>query len=395
MTSPKIVPVPSDTQVLDLTHQHLTELPDDFAKLTHLKVVLLSYNDFTEVPSVLGMMESLEFIGMKSCNISSIPADSVPKNLRWLTLTDNKLVELPSSIGRLDNLEKLLLSGNRIHSLPNELKNCQKLKLIRLAANDFHESPLSFFNDFGALSWYGDAGNSFSFHEHINTPYLPWDKIVLKERIGESAQNSTFRGILHSGEEVAIKIFGKNINSDGYAADDIHAAATAGDHAHVIGVIGTTTTPEQKTALILPLIPKEFQKLGQPPSFDSCWSDVYPSETTFSLEVILKLLESIASACVHLHDNGIMHGDLYAHNILANQLGYGYLGDFGSASTYVPGTDPLRQQIDVCAFGHLINDLLTHCPESSSVLTNLRQSCLNPVPSQRPTFREIEDLLPR
>lgn len=61
-----------------------------------------------------------------------------------------------------------------------------------------------------------------------------------------------------------------------------------------------------------------FQESG-PPSLESCTRDIYPLGQSFSLVVL----------CIA---RGILHGDLYAHNILWNEQGDALLGDFGAAS---------------------------------------------------------------
>lgn len=76
-------------EVLNLSGNALSSLPDDFARLKKLKILFCSNNQFTEVPEVLGQCESLSMIGFKANKISRLPEQSLPKNLQWLILTDN------------------------------------------------------------------------------------------------------------------------------------------------------------------------------------------------------------------------------------------------------------------------------------------------------------------
>jgi serine/threonine protein kinase len=111
----------------------------------------------------------------------------------------------------------------------------------------------------------------------------------------------------------------------------------------------------------------------------------------------------IASAAAHLHAKGIMHGDLYAHNILVDETGHSLLGDFGAASFYDNSDVVIGQaleRLEVRAFGCLLEDMLDRCTlEESSEhtwavesLRALQQDCLNPVLSRRPRFTEIGEL---
>jgi serine/threonine protein kinase len=68
-----------------------------------------------------------------------------------------------------------------------------------------------------------------------------------------------------------------------------------------------------------------------------------------------RLAHGIASVAAHLHARGIMHGDLYAHNILHDGAGGALLGDFGAASLY-DVNDRVRaarfERLEVRAFGY-------------------------------------------
>jgi len=145
--------------------------------------------------------------------------------------------------------------------------------------------------------------------------------------------------------------------------------------------------------LILEYISKEYSNLGNPPNFDTCTRDTYAEECSFTSEEILVIAMSISSAAQHLHSKGILHGDLYAHNIMYNQKDHAYLGDFGAASFYEVGSEQY-EKLDVLAFGNLLEDLLTRCSSKDSelleCLTSLQQSAQENDPQKRPLFCEME-----
>ena len=112
-----------------------------------------------------------------------------------------------------------------------------------------------------------------------------------------------------------------------------------------------------------------------------------------------------ASAAAHLHTLGLMHGDLYAHNILINENAYPLFGDFGAAAFYDvkdSALAPAVQRLEVRAFGCLLDDLLVHvAPEYSNhpsvnILSSLRDKCMHEVVLERPDFisvlREIGEI---
>ena len=105
---------------------------------------------------------------------------------------------------------------------------------------------------------------------------------------------------------------------------------------------------------------------------------------------IYEVVKHIQSAAIHLHEKNLMHGDLYAHNILINEDNHCYLGDFGASSFY---DNKAYEKIEVRAFGCLIDDLLSICSDKENTcfetLRTISQTCMNEDVNSRPLFNEI------
>ncbi|HAJ64948.1 MAG TPA: protein kinase [Cyanobacteria bacterium UBA8543] len=397
-------------EILDLSNNHLRALPDEFERLKHLKIVFFTNNDFEEIPTVLSQCLGLKMLSFKSNQVASIGEHALPPSIRWLILTNNKIEKLPASLGNMRHLQKLMLAGNRLQSLPEEMASCFNLELIRLSANQLQELPPWLFT-LPRLSWLAYAGNPLCNVDATAKPVLPdidWTELTLGEILGQGASGVIYKGLWTTklgSQEVAIKIFKGEVTSDGLPADEMAASLAAGYHDNLVNVLGKLSNePEKKQGLVFSFIPPQYKNLGQPPDFDTCTRDTYSANTSFSLPVILRLTQGIASAAAHLHAKGIMHGDLYAHNILVNETGDSLLGDFGAASFY-DLSDVVRGQalerLEVRAFGCLLEDMLDHCileesSEYTAVVESLRclqQDCLKEVLSRRPRFTEICDRL--
>jgi Protein tyrosine and serine/threonine kinase/Leucine rich repeat len=396
-------------EILNLSDNRLRSLPADLGRLHKLKIIFLSNNNFEEVPEVLADCLNLSMVGFKSNKIRVLGENILPLNVRWLILTDNQLERLPKSIGRLEKLQKLMLAGNQLRSLPDEMAACQNLELIRLAANRLESLPNWLFS-LPRLSWLAYAGNpGWIANLSPTVPNIPWVDLTLLDTLGEGASGVISQGLWQSPAQqpsaVAIKMFKGAMTSDGSPADEMNACIAAGGHPHLVGALGKIIDcPDDRSGLILSLIPADYQNLGNPPSLDSCTRDTYAVNTSFSIETVLRIAIGIASAAAHLHAQGIMHGDLYAHNILVNASGHSLLGDFGAASSY-DCSDKIAgaalERLEVRAFGCLLEDLLERvqvldADEDKPIfsrLNKLRQACLQSNPNSRPLFSEIDRTL--
>ena len=83
----------------------------------------------------------------------------------------------------------------------------------------------------------------------------------------------------------------------------------------------------------MPLLPAGMQPLAGPPSFASCTRDVYATDAHWPADVAQTLLAHVTSAVAQLHARGVLHGDVYAHNLLWQPAtGDAVLSDFGAAA---------------------------------------------------------------
>ena len=145
----------------------------------------------------------------------------------------------------------------------------------------------------------------------------------------------------------------------------------------------------------MPLIAPRFATLAGPPSLQSCTRDVYPPGSRFSISKIMRIALGVARATAHLHGQGLLHGDVYAHNLHCDADGFCLLGDRGAAS-FLPADKAAShalQRLEVRAFGCLLEELLAQAEQAPPpALTTLQSRCLGP-PAQRPLFGEIVQFL--
>ncbi|MFQ1996558.1 leucine-rich repeat-containing protein kinase family protein [Aeromonas veronii] len=416
----EILSLKETLEVLDLTGNQLSTLPDELAEFGKLRIIFCSENRFTELPEVLGRCPTLTMLGFKANRIATVSAKALPAGLRWLILTDNAVEQLPDELGQCDALQKLMLAGNRLRELPASLANCRKLELLRIAANRIERFP-EWLLSLPRLSWLAYSGNPFSEGEEAraiddaHVAPIAWETLALGELLGQGASGVIHRATLVGNtadevtqasdrgddSQVAVKLFKGAVTSDGLPRCEMAASLAAGTHPNLIKVIGKVADhPSGIPALVMELIDPAFANLAGPPSLDSCTRDVYPEELHLSVPDALAMAHGIASVAGHLHRAGIMHGDLYGHNILFargfDAPARALLGDFGAASLY-ERSDRERavglERLEVRAFGCLLEELLAHCDTQDSPLDGLHQlkaACLSELPADRPDFAYIE-----
>jgi Leucine-rich repeat (LRR) protein len=153
---------------LNLSNKGLTTLPDNIrhmvnlqdlvlnnnklyslsAKLIYckkLKRIELGSNEFTCVPTMLTQFPELEHIGLEDNNLISFPDDFHRlQSLKSLDLSNvhnsfsrsyNTFNEVPVTVCKLRNLERLLLEKLPLTRLPPEFTELKKLKVLSLSGN--------------------------------------------------------------------------------------------------------------------------------------------------------------------------------------------------------------------------------------------------------------------
>jgi hypothetical protein len=212
-----------------------------------------------------------------------------------------------------------------------------------------------------------------------------------------------------ASEPVAVKQFHAAMTSDGSPQDERAAWLACAGGPGQIELHGAVEGGAEAGALVMALLPAAFRPLAGPPSLSSCTRDVYAGDLRLPGSTLRSLARQVAAAVAHLHgcqrDRGVMHGDLYAHNLLWNGAAVApqlYLSDFGAATGYDRSAVVAArlERLEVRAFGILLAELLERRDEATAAgeladLVRLREACEDESVRARPDFAAIRDHLER
>ncbi len=138
-TSNKSVVNDNTGNYLTLFDQNLSFLPDKVANLAVYKV-LLTGNNFTEIPKQVLDIKTLTDLAMSGNPISDITPDIYKLNrLKHLSLNSTKITDIKADLSKMDSLEDFDISSNGISTLPEQVKKLPHLKWLSLNGNRFSD----------------------------------------------------------------------------------------------------------------------------------------------------------------------------------------------------------------------------------------------------------------
>ncbi|XP_064168565.1 PH domain leucine-rich repeat-containing protein phosphatase 2 [Anguilla rostrata] len=135
-------------EMLDLQHNKLGQLPESFFyKALNLRYLNLSANSLEAIPPSSQSEQSLSnlqelYLTGNSLNENSAAQLVEHQNLRVLHIAYNQLLSFPASkLSKLELLEELNLSGNKLKTIPSTVSSCKRLHILVAHSNHISVFP--------------------------------------------------------------------------------------------------------------------------------------------------------------------------------------------------------------------------------------------------------------
>ena len=133
---------------LRLSNNQIDSIPDAVADLMNLRVLSLDRNRLASLPQTIKFLSDLQTLLLRHNELTELP-EGVPGplmgSLKLLHLSSNQLTGLPSSFAECRSLTHIYLNGNRIESLPDNfdtlLAESSALTHCNLANNKIESFP--------------------------------------------------------------------------------------------------------------------------------------------------------------------------------------------------------------------------------------------------------------
>ncbi|KAL2486175.1 Leucine-rich repeat [Abeliophyllum distichum] len=135
-------------RVLDLSHNSIQDVPAAIGCLSSIQKLLLNANSLLDKSiswEGITLLKSLTVLSLNQNHLTTLPSSlGALTSLKQLHVANNKLTCLPTEIGSLAKLEVLKAQNNRLSSIPASIGGCISLVEVDLSCNLLLELPEEF-----------------------------------------------------------------------------------------------------------------------------------------------------------------------------------------------------------------------------------------------------------
>ncbi|GAB2270076.1 Plant intracellular Ras-group- LRR protein 7 [Dionaea muscipula] len=133
------------TGIVALRDSKLKTFPDEILDLDRaVRTVDLTNNRIVDVPTEISKLINMQRLILADNLIQRLPMNlGKLQSLKTMTLDGNRITDLPDELGQLIRLERLSISGNLLAYLPETIGSLRNLQLLNVSNNQLKSLPES------------------------------------------------------------------------------------------------------------------------------------------------------------------------------------------------------------------------------------------------------------
>jgi hypothetical protein len=138
-------------KLLRASNNQWTELPSTISKMQSLEVLCLDRNQFQTLPQELGQLKKLHSLLVRHNQLQRLP-EGVPcatMPLQLLHVSSNQLTQLPDSLVECTTLTHVYANSTQLTALPAGIENLKQLERLNLTHNPLATLSPQFVAHFG------------------------------------------------------------------------------------------------------------------------------------------------------------------------------------------------------------------------------------------------------
>ncbi|VDN56858.1 unnamed protein product [Dracunculus medinensis] len=132
----------SDVVFADLSDNRFSELPSCICELSSLETLRVRHASLRSLPTTVQFLESLAYLDLCGNQLTSLPIELFSIPLQVLLLSGNRLESIPREIRQLSaSLNELDVSCNRLKRIPADFALLKYLRVLNLRDNQLTQLP--------------------------------------------------------------------------------------------------------------------------------------------------------------------------------------------------------------------------------------------------------------
>mmetsp|Transcript_15957 Transcript_15957/g.21985 ORF Transcript_15957/g.21985 Transcript_15957/m.21985 type:complete len:274 (-) Transcript_15957:1816-2637(-) len=180
---------------LDLSYNHITEIPSQIGEMIMLRELVASFNKIVRIPKEIGTLKRLKKLYLNSNRLKKLPEEvGLLEMLEELIVSENSLEMLPSNVSKMANLRILKVSNNKLKKIPYDLAELLTLEVIDCANNpELSAVPLKWQGDTDSVLFTCRLHRDYSVQlEEVtksnnelskHSQFMEQENLIMKERV--------------------------------------------------------------------------------------------------------------------------------------------------------------------------------------------------------------------